>query len=334
MAAPQRALRYQRVYGESRPLARMRTIGRTNPYAMRSRTERSKGASGLKPMLKYRGGKTREFPEIMPFVPAEYDRYIEPFFGGGALFFHLEPERAIINDLNGPLMGFYRGVRDDFGHVREDLDRLQERYEAQRADFEARKAAAPEERVHDDNEDDYYAIRDMYNGLRQAEHTSAAIYYYINKTAYSGMIRYNAQGEYNVPYGRYKHMNTAVVDQAHAELLQRAELLNGDYQTAFNMAGPDDFMFLDPPYDCVFSDYGNAELRDGFSHEEHERLAQAFFDLPCRALLVIGKTPFTQRLYGGHIVHEYSKAYAVNIRNRFKAASMHILVTNRPFEGE
>ena len=65
-------------------------------------------------MLKYRGGKQRELSEIAPFVPDNYNRYVEPFFGGGALYFFLEPERAIINDLNDGLMNFYRGVRDDF----------------------------------------------------------------------------------------------------------------------------------------------------------------------------------------------------------------------------
>ena len=87
-------------------------------------------------------------------------------------------------------------------------------------------------------------------------------------------------------------------------------------------------MLLDPPYDCVFSDYGNEEYKDGFNDDSHEELAEAFRNLPCRALLVIGRTPLTERLYGDMIIDEYEKSYSVNIRNRFKAAATHILVAN------
>jgi DNA adenine methylase len=87
-------------------------------------------------------------------------------------------------------------------------------------------------------------------------------------------------------------------------------------------------MFLDPPYDCVFSDYGNREIKDGFNEAEHRRLREAFFKLECKALMVIGKTELTYSLYKDSIVHEYEKAYAVNIRNRFKSAGKHILVSN------
>ena len=94
------------------------------------------------------------------------------------------------------------------------------------------------------------------------------------------------------------------------------------------MANKDDFMFLDPPYDCVFSDYGNKEYKDGFGEANHEKLADDFRKLKCKALLVIGRTPLTERLYGDLIIDEYTKSYAVNIRNRFKASATHILVAN------
>ena len=280
-------------------------------------------------MLKYRGGKTREIPELARFIPSEYDRYIEPFFGGGALYFHIAPEKAIINDLNSGLMRFYQGVRDDFDAVKSDLSKMQEKYEGNRRDFESLKAKTPEARVEDKNEEEYYRIRDMFNGLSKNMYSWAALYFYINKTAYSGMIRYNKNGEFNVPYGRYKHLNTACVTKEHSRLLQGAEVFTGDYQSVFDMCTEDDFVFLDPPYDCVFSDYGNPELGGAFSEEEHRRLACAFFDLPCKALLVIGKTDLTESLYGKSIIHEYDKKYAVNIRNRFKSVSKHILVTNQ-----
>ncbi|MGM9714035.1 MAG: DNA adenine methylase [Prevotella sp.] len=282
----------------------------------------------MKPMIKYRGGKSKEIPYIMWHVPRFSGRYVEPFFGGGALFFYLEPRQAIINDINTKLMGFYRGVRDDFANLRKELDEVEAIYTKNRAEFDALKALHPEERVEDKNEDIYYQLRAMFNDLVPKSYSDALLYYYINKTAYSGMIRYNAKGEFNVPFGRYQHLNTSSVSISHHRLLQRAQLFNIDYSEIFNMCNEDDFIFLDPPYDCAFSDYGNEEYKDGFNEDSHRRLANDFANLPCKAMMVIGKTPLTEELYGNFIVDEYDKNYAVNIRNRFKAAAKHIVVAN------
>lgn len=282
----------------------------------------------MKPMIKYRGGKSKEIPHIMEHVPEFNGRYIEPFLGGGAVFFHLEPQRAIINDINTPLISFYRGVRDNYPALRQELDAIEALYTQNRAAFDILKALHPNERVEDHNEDLYYAIRDMFNNLAEREYSDALLYYFINKTAYSGMIRYNARGEFNVPFGRYKNINTRLITEQHSELLQRAEIFNGDYSDIFNMSQQGDFMFLDPPYDCIFSDYGNEEYRDGFNEDSHRQLAQDFRNLGCMALMVIGRTPLTEELYNGMIVDEYGKQYAVNIRNRFKSAANHIVVTN------
>ena len=142
------------------------------------------------------------------------------------------------------------------------------------------------------------------------------------------MIRFNSKGEYNVPFGRYSNLNTKLITQEHSQLLQRAEVLQEDYSAVFERAQADDFMFLDPPYDCVFNDYGNIDMMNGFDEEQHRRLAADFKNLSCRALMVIGKTPLTEELYGKFIKDEYRKNYAVNIRNRFKNDAKHIVVVN------
>lgn len=281
----------------------------------------------MKPMIKYRGGKSREISEMLPYVPSEYERYVEPFFGGGAMYFHLAPKSALINDLNKPLMEFYRGVRDDYQNLRKELDELEAEYSKNREAFEALKALTPDERVPDENEDFYYRMRDMFNG-KTGGYSPAAVYYFINKTAYSGMIRYNKRGEYNVPYGRYKKLNSKLVSEDHSRLLQTADIMCGDYEDVFKLCDEKDFVFLDPPYDCIFSDYGNEEIRDGFNEREHRRLAEAYYRLPSRALMVIGLTDLTYELYKDSIVYEYEKSYTVNIRNRFKSSGKHILVTN------
>lgn len=281
----------------------------------------------MNPVLKYRGGKSREIPHFLQYIPDDFDRYIEPFFGGGAVFFHLEPANAIINDANARLMTFYQQLRDDYSTMRIQLDELQKQYEANQAEFKKLKSKAPDERMPNSNEALYYHIRALFNRPNDS-FLDGVLYFFINKTAYSGMIRYNNSGEYNVPFGHYPNFNTKLITRQHSELLKRAELFNLDYSDIFNMAGENDFIFLDPPYDCVFNDYGNVDMMNGFDEIEHRRLAADFRNLPCRALMIIGKTPLTEELYGDYIFDEYYKNYSVNIRNRFNNDKMHIVVKN------
>ena len=282
----------------------------------------------MKPMIKYRGGKTKEIPHIMWHVPRFSGRYVEPFFGGGALFFYLEPREAIINDINRQLINFYKGVRNYFPKLQKELDEIETLYEINRRDYDILKASTPNEKVVDNNEALYYLLRDMFNNKIRKEYSDALLYYFINKTAYSGMIRYNSDGEFNVPYGRYKHLSTQQVSFSHSQLLKRAEIHNVDYSKIFDMCNVDDFIFLDPPYDCVFSDYGNVEYKEGFNEDNHRKLAEDFKNLSCKSLMVIGKTPLTEELYKEFIIDEYKKTYAVNIRNRCKSEAKHIVVAN------
>lgn len=282
----------------------------------------------MKPLVKYRGGKSKEIPHLEKHIPKFRGKYIEPFFGGGAMFFYLEPKQAIINDINSKLIGFYEGVKSNFEDLQKELSKIEKVYHINRRKFEELKAKTPTERVEDDNEALYYQIRNMFNDLTDKKYSDALLYFFINKTAYSGMIRYNAKGEFNVPYGRYANLNTSLVTKSHSKLLANTEIYNLDYSEIFKMATEDDFMFLDPPYDCVFSDYGNVEHKDGFNEKNHIELANHYKKLKCKALMVIGRTPLTEKLYGDFIVDEYGKSYAVNIRNRFKSEANHILVSN------
>jgi len=163
----------------------------------------------MKPLVKYRGGKSKEIPHILNYIPQFSGKYIEPFFGGGALYFHLEPKNAIINDINSKLMNFYLGVKNDFDKLKKELDDIGRTYKVNRRRFEELKSRTPEQRVKDDNEALYYEIRDMFNDLSEKKYSDALLYFFINKTAYSGMIRYNAKGEFNVPYGRFVNHNTS-----------------------------------------------------------------------------------------------------------------------------
>ncbi len=282
----------------------------------------------MKPIVKYRGGKSREIPQFKKYIPHNYQTYIEPFFGGGALYFHLSPENAIINDYNSKLMDFYQCVKDNYDVMRLQLDELQQVYEANQLKYKELKAVNPEVRVENQNEALYYSIRDMFNNKTESDYLYGVLYYFINKTAYSGMVRYNKMGEFNVPFGRYVNFNTKLLTEEHSELLNRSHLYNDDYSKIFEMATSNDFIFLDPPYDCVFNDYGNLSMEDGFNIEHHKRLANDFKNLSSKTMMIIGKTDLTMDLYSSFVVDEYPLKYSVNIRNRFDTEAKHLVILN------
>lgn len=282
----------------------------------------------MRPILKYRGGKSKEIRFFEHYIPQHFETYFEPFFGGGSVYFYLEPQRARLNDVNERLINFYQSVSDNYEVIRRDLNEIQEIYDLNRQIYEQRKLENPGIRVEDDNEAFYYELRDMYNHLTPQRYSDEALYYFINKTSYSGMIRYNARGEFNVPYGRYKNFNTGLLTSDHSQLLRSAEISNGDFSTLFNQMTENDFMFLDPPYDTTFSDYGNIEFTGDFDELHHRRLASDFRNLPGKALQIIGSTPLIEELYRPFIRERYPKSYAVNIRNRFKSESEHLIITN------
>lgn len=284
----------------------------------------------MKPVLKYRGGKLREIKYFEKYFPSEFDTYIEPFVGGGAVYFHLEHNRNIINDINSKLINFYRQLKYDYCELRRQLDYLQAVYEENQRVFEEKKAAVGGGYIPNGNEELYYKMRELYNKPDDSW-LEAAVYFFINKTAYSGMIRYNKQGEYNVPYGRYKNFNTQLITEQHHKLLAQTDIYQTDFAEIFQLAKSEDFMFLDPPYHkAVFNDYGNCVESDKneFNAAEHERLAQEFKELRCKALMVISETELIRDLYKGYIVDEYHKSYSVNIRNRFKNTARHLVITN------
>ena len=142
----------------------------------------------MKPMLKYRGGKSRELSEIKKYIPSFEGRYIEPFFGGGALFFDLEPQNAIINDINISLMDFYRGIRNDFLDVKSELKKIQVEYEKNREEFDFLKKTTLKKHVDDKNEAIYYKMRDIFNGNTKSDLQVATVYYALSKSALLDLI--------------------------------------------------------------------------------------------------------------------------------------------------
>lgn len=284
----------------------------------------------MKPLLKYVGGKARELKHILPELPKEYDRYIEPFVGGGALYFYLEPSKAIINDINKKLIDFYLGIRNDYKIIKEQIDDLEKIYQKNWNTFDVlKKNSNKKDKVENKNEELYYHIRDLYNhNYDGTEYHKAVLYYFINKTAYTGMMRFNLKGEFNVAYGRYRTISPDSIQKEHSDLLKNTEIFNKNYKDIFSIAKKNDFMFIDPPYLTTFHNYGNLDKMISFDRLEHIKLSNEFKKLKCKALMIIGKNQLIENLYGDYIVREYNKNYSVNIKNRFKSSMSHLIIKN------
>jgi DNA adenine methylase len=247
----------------------------------------SKNIISLKPIIKWSGGKTDEIKYIIKHLPDTYSIYLEPFIGGGALYFYLNPVKSVINDVHKELIDFYQSIKD--GYSTEIYEYMKE---------------------HSNNEETYYKVR-SYNVKNSLD--NAKRFYYLRKTCFRGMLRYNSKGEFNIPYGRYKTYNYEdVKNKYYEDLLKRTDIYNESFEYIFEKYNDENnFMFLDPPYDSEFTDYGYCS----FGKEEHIKLADYFKKTKIKCLMVIGKTTFIQDLYKEYIVEEYDKKYKFKLHS-------------------
>lgn len=233
----------------------------------------------LKPFLKWAGGKSQLVEILAAHVPQSYGKYIEPFVGGGALFFYLRPQNAILSDSNPELINCYRVVRDHVG----DLISLLATYPH--------------------NKTFYYDIRSLHpDFLTPLER--AARFIYLNKTCYNGLYRVNKKGQFNVPFGSQK--NPKIYDAEHLTLvsqaLQNVRLEESNYLDVLNQfAEPGDFVYLDPPYHPVggYSDF-KRYTKDFFYEADQVQLSEAFRRLVENSvfcLLTNSNTEFVRDLY-------------------------------------
>ena len=237
---------------------------------------------GLKPIIKWSGGKSDEIHLFEKYIPTGYDTYLEPFIGGGSLYFYLSPEKAVISDVHEELIDLYscigEGKMDDIHDFMEN---------------------------NPNNEETYYKIRDTMNINNKLD--NAKRFYYQRKTCFRGMLRYNKNGKFNIPFGKYSTINYSdLKNKKYEQLLARTTVLNKGFEHIFeNYNNENNFMFLDPPYDSEFTDYGYCQ----FGKEEQKKLAKLFKETKIKCLMVIGKTKFIEELYKDYIVDEYDKKY-------------------------
>jgi DNA adenine methylase len=236
----------------------------------------------LKPIIKWSGGKSDEIKQFSKYIPTDFDTYIEPFIGGGSLYFHLSPQKAVINDVHKELIDLYECIQEG---------KSNEIYEFMNNN--------------PNNEDTYYKIRDHMSISDKLD--SAKRFYYQRKTCFRGMLRYNRDGKFNIPFGKYASINYSdLLNKNYEKLLARTEIYNTTFEEIFNKYNDENnFVFLDPPYDSEFTDYGYCQ----FGKEQQIKLAQIFKETKNKCLMIIGKTDFIKELYKDYIVDEYDKKY-------------------------
>jgi len=295
-----------------------------------------------KPLLKWAGGKRQLLPQLRPFYPADFGRYIEPFVGSGAVFFdlhnsgRLRGKEAVLIDSNADLIGCYQAVRDTPDEVGRALDELAAGH-------------ARDPRGH------YYEVRDRQFNPRRARIREsggtgaysadlAAMFIYLNRTGFNGLFRVNAKGQFNVPAGRYEKPRIAdrerLLNAAAALRESGVRLVTGSFERALDFAAPGDFLYLDPPYAPLsatarFTSY----TRESFGTHDQQRLQRVVVDLVhrgCRVVLSNSTAKEIERLYdandearaAGLRAHRASARRSVNSNARRRGPVPEYLITN------
>ena len=263
------------------------------------------------PFLKWAGGKARLITQFAPYFPESFNRYHEPFLGGGAVFFHLQPEQASLSDLNGRLVECYRVIRDEPAALMAKLDEHRRRH----------------------NHQYFYEARTRFNQARGMTAVDrAALFIYLNKTCFNGLYRENSRGEFNVPVGSYT--DPAVYDESLilsvSQSLKGVEIHNEGFEGVLSRAQSGDLVYFDPPYVPVsatssFTSYTGA----GFDTSLQERLARVFDELSRRGAYVMlsnSDAPLVRDLYAGWRVVEIRASRSINSRGTGRGDVGEVLV--------
>ncbi len=241
-----------------------------------------------KPFLKWAGGKRSLIPQIKQHLPITFNRYYEPFLGGGALFFELCPSNAILSDVNSELINCYIQIKN---HPREVIKILKKfRY----------------------SKKDYYRIRRSKSRSRIKE---VARFIYLNHTCWNGLYRVNRTGKFNVPFG--KHRNPAIYDEENlfrvSKVLKKTKIFASDFELAVEQAKAGDFVYMDPPFTVLHGNNSFLEYNKSiFSWEDQKRLARIAKELSQRGCYVMISNAYStcvKSLYNGFtrkVLNRYS----------------------------
>lgn len=265
-----------------------------------------------KPFLKWAGGKTQLLDELMSKVPGKFNRYIEPFIGGGALFFALQPRAGVIGDSNPELVNAYECIARNVEQVIEYLQKFKNK------------------------ESTFYSIRAMRFGDLEKEFAAARTIY-LNRTCYNGLYRVNKSGHFNVPFGHYKNPSICQPEilRAASEALQGIEIVCANYKTVLSStAKPGDFIFLDPPYLPV-SEYADFKryTKEQFYEEDHRELAdevKRLQKLGCHVVLTNSNHPLVHDLYDAYEVEVVNTRRNISSKAKTRTGE-DVIVTVAPY---
>lgn len=269
--------------------------------------------ASCRPFLKWAGGKTQLLPHLVHRIPNSFNRYIEPFIGGGALFFALQPRISLLADCNQELISCYQVVRSDVDALIEELKGF--RYEKEM----------------------YYEVREWdrkpdFGQMSRVKRAARLIY--LNKTCFNGLYRVNSKGHFNVPFGSYS--DPTIVDpenlRACSTVLQRAIIQSGNFEQVLEIAEAGDFVYFDPPYaptsdTADFTSYS----KDGFDDAAQELLLLVCLQLNQRGvkwMVSNSNTPIIQELYRGFKVEPIIASRAINSKASKRGAVIELLIRN------
>ncbi|WP_254272950.1 DNA adenine methylase [Haloarcula marina] len=242
------------------------------------------------PVLKWAGGKRQLLDELYGRFPRSYDHFHEPFFGGGALFFDIEPDNGTINDTNSRLINFYKQVRD---RPRELIEFLQT-FDDPEAEADSDRQFAETNRKGKEIKNYYYQQRELFNnrpyGDDYDELEEAALLLYLNRTCYNGLYRENSSGGFNVPIGRYSNPDWVRKKEIRkaSRVLENTDIRNSDFEYVLDEAEEGDLVYFDPPYEpmsptAYFTDYS----AEGFGQDDQKRLLNVAQELDQNGVNVI-----------------------------------------------
>jgi DNA adenine methylase len=262
-----------------------------------------------RPFLKWAGGKGQLLPQYDLFFPS-FSRYHEPFLGGGAVFFHLLPQRARITDINPELVNVYRCVRDEVAGLIQQLEYHRQHH----------------------SPDYYYQIRSWVGSDDLAR---AARLIYLNKTCFNGLYRENKRGQFNVPIGRYKNpgiCDPALLSAASACLQKTVIDVMGFDQVLRYARSSKDFVYFDPPYYPISATSRfTAYNRFDFTEADQIKLCEVVSKLTKRGVKVMlsnSDCPFVRELYQDFQVHTIHSSRSINAKASTRGKITEVLVTN------
>lgn len=266
-------------------------------------------AAATRPFLKWVGGKRSILPELIKRMPTEYDAYHEPFIGGGALYFALQPKEAFLSDVNFLLVITFKAVRDDVDALIRQL-RIHERL----------------------HNKEYYGKARIKLAKEKDPTKLAALFIYINKTCFNGLYRVNRAGGFNVPIGDYK--NPLIVDEENlqncSKILQDADIQQHGFD--HTKIYKNDFYYIDPPYHETYSGYDGS----GFGDEEHKKLAEFCRKIDAKGgyfMVSNSDTPFVRELYNGYAIEVVSASRMVSCKANQRGKENELLIRNYDHNG-